>query len=75
MIVAGNHIYEQCGYCGKLVRMTGWFARLHFCMTEEERRKMDVAREQMRNQQRTFPANISTRFGVNGVGQGFVDKD
>ena len=35
-IIAGNHIYQRCEVCGKLVRMTGLFAGLHFCLTDEE---------------------------------------
>jgi hypothetical protein len=46
MIVAGNHIYERCGYCRKLVRMTGWFAGVHVCLLPEERAAIDRRRLQ-----------------------------
>jgi hypothetical protein len=34
---ASNHIYGQCKYCYKLVRLTGLFARLHFCCDRNPR--------------------------------------
>jgi hypothetical protein len=59
MIVAGNHIYERCGYCRKLVRMTGWFAGVHICLTEEDRAMVDA--ERMRNQPRTYAVEHFSR--------------
>ena len=29
--IAGNHIYQRCPDCGKMVRTTGWFAGWHIC--------------------------------------------
>lgn len=33
MIVAGNHIYERCPYCVKMVRVSGFLGGLHMCLT------------------------------------------
>lgn len=41
MIRAGKHLYERCGYCGTLVRQTGWFAGWHVCLDDEERERID----------------------------------
>jgi hypothetical protein len=35
--VIGNHLYSQCPMCMKWVRLTGWFARLHLCLSPRER--------------------------------------
>ena len=50
-IVAGNHVYEECGYCRKLVRITGWFAGVHICLLPEERRQIDLERAAARRQE------------------------
>lgn len=36
MIIIGKHAYQKCRECGKLVRITGWFAGLHICLSDEE---------------------------------------
>jgi hypothetical protein len=41
MIVAGNHIYQKCGYCGRYIKVTGWFHGIHLCVTPEERAAID----------------------------------
>ena len=35
-IVVGNHLYGRCRDCDKFVRLTGIFARWHFCLSPEE---------------------------------------
>lgn len=30
----GKHLYKECEYCGKFVRMTGFLARWHICSEE-----------------------------------------
>lgn len=46
IIVAGNHIYSRCPLCDKLVRLTGLFARWHFCLTDEEIARKQAAADQ-----------------------------
>lgn len=36
VIIIGKHAYQKCRECGKLVRITGWFAGLHICLSDEE---------------------------------------
>jgi hypothetical protein len=36
MIQLGNHMWEKCADCGKLVKLTGWLRGIHFCLTPEE---------------------------------------
>ena len=35
-VIIGKHLYMRCEYCGKFVRLTGWFARWHLCLLPEE---------------------------------------
>lgn len=43
----GNHIYKICEYCGKVVRMTGFLARWHFCSeANPEVKKMNLSKSQ-----------------------------
>lgn len=32
MIAVGNHIYDSCCRCGKIIRITGLFGGWHFCV-------------------------------------------
>lgn len=32
----GNRLYTRCQDCLKFVRVTGWFAGWHLCLTPEE---------------------------------------
>jgi len=50
MVIAGNRVYQRCADCGKLVRMTGIFAGIHLCLTDEEKRELDRFRDAVRKQ-------------------------
>lgn len=42
MIVAGNELYEQCGYCGKMCRISAWHGGVHICVSPEERARINA---------------------------------
>lgn len=44
MIVIGNKAYKQCPDCLKLVRITGFLAGWHLCLTPEELARKSQAR-------------------------------
>jgi hypothetical protein len=69
MIVAGNHIYEQCADCGKMVRITGWFARLHLCLSPEELAARR-ARRAMLDQQWAWSRNQRAKTYMSAIGGG-----
>lgn len=37
MIVAGNHIYEECPECRKMVKISGWLGWWHLCLPRKRR--------------------------------------
>lgn len=39
--LVGRHMYTQCPYCFKFVRLTGFLARWHLCVTDAEKAAMD----------------------------------
>jgi hypothetical protein len=41
VIQIGNHLWSVCGYCGKLIKLTGWLRSMHLCATEAERAEID----------------------------------
>ena len=42
VFVAGNGVYVECRWCGKIVRLNKFlFGSLHFCLTPEERAEVD----------------------------------
>lgn len=44
MIIAGNKIYDHCGYCGRLVCLNKFIlGSIHICLSAEERQKIDRA--------------------------------
>mgnify|MGYP007134671691 CR=1 FL=1 len=47
MIIAGNKIYEKCGYCGRMVQLNKFlFGSLHICALPEQR---DMVRDMVRD--------------------------
>jgi hypothetical protein len=40
VFVAGDGIYQQCGWCGKFVKLNKTvFGALHFCLTDDEKKE------------------------------------
>jgi hypothetical protein len=50
-IIVGNHVYATCPDCMKLVRLTGFLARWHLCLTEAERAARQDTLAHQRQQQ------------------------
>lgn len=49
MIVTGGKLYERCGYCQGLVRLNKpILGSLHFCLSPEDRARIDVKNKQAR---------------------------
>lgn len=36
-IKVGNHLYQQCADCGRLIKMTGFWKGIHLCAPPEQR--------------------------------------
>lgn len=59
MIQLGNHMWDTCCECGKLVKLTGWLRGIHLCLTPEE-----IAwKRQAQQRQQTRAALVEDLFG------------
>lgn len=44
-----NYPYDRCYYCGKMVKLNKFIlGSFHICITEEQRRQVDIRRAQSR---------------------------
>ena len=65
MIQVGNHLWERCADCGKLVKLTGWLRGIHLCLTDEE----IAAKRQWGAQQQGSPASLEALIGMQQKGR------